>query len=250
MKKLSWFWVTMCTIIVVIVFVSWQQFGKLSPSADMLTKKEAEELVQDRYQGKVTLLKLADQQYQVELQKQTKLYVIKLDAKSGKILSFDERSESTTPTPDSPLKGELPEEELKQIVLNTVNGSLVSFEKIVTNQHSSYKAIVNEADKQTTIIVDASSGAILSTTSTLINEPPKRLTENEAVTIAKSQVQGELDDIWLATEGNQTFYLVKIETNDDREATVQIHAITGDVLSVSWDDHTSEQKENDNNDDD
>jgi uncharacterized membrane protein YkoI len=247
-KRLSWFWVTMCSIIIVIVLVSWQQFGKLSPSAEMLTEQEAQKLVQERYQGEVTLLKLADQQYQIELQKQNKLYVIKLDAKSGKIISFDESNESTAPQPDPPSKSELPEEELKQIVLNAVNGSLVSFEKIDTNQQPSYKAIVNEADKQTTIIVDATSAAFLSTTSSVINQPPKRLTENEAIIIAKSQVQGEVEEIWLDIEGDQTFYLVKIETIDDREATVQIHAITGDVLSVSWDDHTSDKKEDDDDD--
>jgi uncharacterized membrane protein YkoI len=246
-KKLSWFWVTMCSIIIVIVFVSWHQFGKLSPSADMLTEQEAQKLVQERYQGDVTLLKLADQQYQIELKKQNKLYVIKLDAKSGKILSFDESTESTAPTPDPPSKVELPEEELKQIVLNAVKGSLVSFEKVDTNQQPSYKAIVKEDDKQTTIIVDAASGAILSTSSSEINQPPKRLTENEAVNIAISQVQGEVDDIWLDTQGDQTFYLVKIETSDDREATVQIHAITGDVI-VSWDDHRSDKKDDDDDD--
>jgi len=246
-KKLSWFWVTMCSIIIVIVFVSLPQFGKLSPSADMLTEQEAQKLVQERYQGDVTLLKLADQQYQIELQKQNKLYVIKLDAKSGKILSFDESTESTAPTPDPPSKVELPEEELKQIVLNAVKGSLVSFEKVDTNQQPSYKAIVKEDDKQTTIIVDAASGAILSTSSSEINQPPKRLTENEAVNIAISQVQGEVDDIWLDTQGDQTFYLVKIETSDDREATVQIHTITGDVI-VSWDDHRSDKKDDDDDD--
>lgn len=238
----------MCSIIIVIVFASWQQFEKLSPSADMLTEQEAQELVQERYQGKVTLLKLFDQQYQIELQKQNKLYVIKLDAQSGKILSFNESTESTVPFPDPPLKVELPEEELKQIVLGAVNGSLVSFEKVDTNQQPSYKAIVNEADKQTTIIVDATSGDILFTTSSVVNQPPNRLTENEAVTIASSQVQGEVDDIWLDTQGDQTFYLVKIETSDDREATVQIHAITGEVMSVSWDDHRSDKKDDDDDD--
>lgn len=231
----------------VIVFVSWQQFGKLSPSADMLTEQEAHKLVQDRYQGEVTLLKLANQQYQIELQKQNKLYVIKLDAKSGKIIAFDESNESTAPTPDPPPKSELREEELKQIVLNAVNGEIVSFEKVAMNQQPSYKAVVNEAGKQTTIIVDAASGAILSTTSSVVNQPPKRITENEAINIAVSQVQGEVDDIWLDTQGGQTYYFVKIETSDDREATVKIHVITGDVI-VSWDDHRSDKKEDDDDD--
>ncbi|MDR7076545.1 putative membrane protein YkoI [Neobacillus niacini] len=248
MKKISWFWVSICSLFIIIVFVSWQQFGKLTPSADILTEKEAQKLVQERYQGKVSLIKFDSQQYHIELEKMDRLYAIKLDAESGKVLSFAETSSRTStppPTPTPPLKVELTEEEIKKIVLSAVNGSLVSLEKVVNNQETTYKAIVNEIEKQTTIIVDAVSGTILSSTSTVINQPPKRLAEPETVQIARTQVEGEVDDIWLETVNDQTYYFVKIETNDDREATVQIHAITGEVVSVTWDDHESDRKDKD-----
>lgn len=249
MKKISWFWIAICSLFIIIVFVSWQQFGKLTPSADILTEQEAQNLVQERYQGKVSLIKFDSQQYHIELEKQELHYVIKLDAESGKVLSFAQRGSSvTTPTPTPPLEFELSEEEIKKIALTAVNGSLVSLEKIENNEETTYKAIVNETAKQTTMIISAASGTILSSTSELINQPTKRLTDNEAVEIARKQVQGELDDIWLETENGQTFYLVKIETNDDREAIVQIHAVTGEVMSVTWDDHDSGK--NEKNDDD
>jgi uncharacterized membrane protein YkoI len=192
MKKISWFWVAICSIILVIIFVSFQQFGKLTPSADMLTEEEAEKLVKERYHGNISSIKLANQQYHIELEEQNHLYSMKLDSSSGKVLSFTQIGTTTTlPTPAEtpPQQDEIPE------------------------------------------------------------EPPKRLSEKEAVEIAQTQVQGEVDDIWLETENNQTYYLIKIETNDDREATVQIHAITGDVMSVAWDDHKSKQKENEDDDD-
>src|SRR4051794_9018527 len=158
MKKISWFWVAICTLFIIIVFVSWQQFGKLTPSAEILTEEEAQKLVQDRYQGKVSLIKLDRQQYHIELEKMDRHYVIKLDAESGKVLSFAETGSTTItppPTPTPPLKVELTEEEIKKIVLTAVNGSLVSIEKVVNNQETTYKAIVNETEKQTTVLVDA-----------------------------------------------------------------------------------------------
>ncbi|PAE39710.1 PepSY domain-containing protein [Bacillus sp. 7884-1] len=198
MKKISWFWVAICSIILVIVFVSFQQFGKLTPSADMLTEKEAEKLVKERYQGNISSIKLANQQYHIELEKQNHLYSVKLDSSSGKVLSFTQTgtgtATGTTTTKPTPAQTPPLQEEVKE-------------------------------------------------------ETPKRLTDKEAVEIAVTQVQGKVDDIWLETENNQTYYLIKIETNDDREATVQIHAITGDVMSVAWDDHESKQKENEDDDD-
>lgn len=252
MKKISWFWVAICSIILVIVFVSFQQYGKLTPSADMLTEEEAKTLVKERYQGRVSSIKLSDKQYHIELEKQNHLYTIKLESTSGKVLSFtqiDSKNSNPTPSQTPSQTVELPEERIREIIHSeVVNGTIASLEKIDNGTSSVYKAIVNDKEKQTTITVDAISGTVLSSTSTLINEPAKRLTENDAVQIARTQVQGELDDIWLETESDQPYYLVKIETNDDREAIVQIHAITGDVMSVAWDDH--EQKGKDEDDDD
>ena len=254
MKKISWFWVAICSIILVIAFVSFQQYGKLTPSADMLTEEEAKALVKERYQGSISSIKLSDKQYHIELEKQNHLYTIKLESTSGKVLSFTQTdSETSKPTPSQtpPQTVALPEERIREIILSqVVNGTIASLEKINNGSDSFYKAIVNDKEKQTTITVDAISGTVLSSTSTLINEPAKRLTENDAVQIARTQVQGELDDIWLETESDQPYYLVKIETNDDREATVQIHAITGDVKTVAWDDNENEQKGKDKDDDD
>jgi uncharacterized membrane protein YkoI len=252
MKKISWFWVVICSLITIVVFVSWLQFGKLTPSADMLTEQEAQNLVQERYLGKVSQIKLANQQYHIELEKQNGLYTIILDADSGKVVSFIQTG-STSKNPTDTSKDEFTEDEIKEIILAKVNGSITSFEKIVINKEAVFKAIVKDAETETTITVDAVTGTILSSNSININEPPKRLSETEAAQIAKNQVQGEIEDIWLETKNDQTYYLVELETQDDREAIVQIQAITGEVMSVTWDDHNNKDKDKDNgndNDDD
>ena len=43
-----------------------------------------------------------------------------------------------------------------------------------------------------------------------------------------------------------TYYLVEIEANDGREATVEINAITGKINTLTWDD----DQEDDDDDDD
>jgi uncharacterized membrane protein YkoI len=254
LKKISWFWVAISSILLIIVVVSFQQFGKLTPSAEMLTEQDAQKLVQERYQGSVSSIKLDKQQYHIELEKQNHLYTIKLDSSSGKVLSFtqtDTETSKPTTSQNPPQKVELSEERIKEIILSEmVNGTIASLEKIDNGSDLFYKAIVNDKEKQTTLTVDAFSGNILSSTSLSITQQPKTLTEKEAVEIAHTQVQGEVDDIWLETENNQTYYLIKIETTDDREAIVQIHAITGEVMSVGRDDHESKQKKKGDEDDD
>jgi len=245
MKKISWFWMAISSIILIVVFVSFQQYGKLTPSADILTEQEAQKLVQERYQGVVSSIKIDKQQYHIEMEKQNQLYTIKLDSTNGKVLSFTQKNaETLTPNPSQSLQQnvELSQEKIKEIILSqVVNGTIASLEKIDNGSDSFYKGIVVDKVNQTTITVDAISGSVLSSNSIPIKQQPKTLTEKEAAEIARTEVQGEVDEIWLETENNQSHYLVKIETEDDREAIVQIHAITGNIISVAWDDHESKQ---------
>ncbi|WP_019155394.1 PepSY domain-containing protein [Robertmurraya massiliosenegalensis] len=67
-------------------------------------------------------------------------------------------------------------------------------------------------------------------------QPPKHLSEQEAISIALQSVTGEVDDIDLEQSNGLIYYLVEVEVNDDKEATVQINAISGEVMSITWDD--------------
>jgi len=67
-------------------------------------------------------------------------------------------------------------------------------------------------------------------------EPPKNVTEQEAAAIALEQVQGTVDDVEMEKVDGITYYFVEVETNDGREAKVEINAITGEVKSFTWDD--------------
>ena len=62
------------------------------------------------------------------------------------------------------------------------------------------------------------------------------MTEAEATAIALEQVPGTVDDIDVESINGVVYFLVEVEGNDGREATVEINAITGEVHSFTWDD--------------
>ncbi|WP_428911246.1 PepSY domain-containing protein [Niallia sp. Krafla_26] len=63
-----------------------------------------------------------------------------------------------------------------------------------------------------------------------------RLSEEKAIAIALEQIPGEVDDIDLENKNGVSYFLVEVEANDGREATVEINAITAAVESITWDD--------------
>jgi uncharacterized membrane protein YkoI len=66
-------------------------------------------------------------------------------------------------------------------------------------------------------------------------KPATIITEKEAASIALSRVNGEIDEIELEVSGGISYYLVELETDED-DATIQINAISGEVMSITWDD--------------
>lgn len=232
LKRVGWLVFSIGAFILIGLLI-WQPFGWLRPSAELLSKEAAQGLVQDRYQGQVVQIELADQQYHILLEKYDQRYEIKLDAESGEVVSF-ERISTGSPSPAV----ELTEDEVRAIVLAMANGELTSVEKIVSNGVAVYQAVVKAGNTQTTLTVDAISGSVLTSTSTTntIEQAPKNLTASEAGQIAVQQVNGSVDDIDFETQNGLSYYLVEVKTADRREATVQIQAITGEVMSVTWDD--------------
>ncbi len=197
MKKKAWFWMFISFVIVITIFAGWEKFRIFNASSEILSKKEAQNLMQDRYQGKVIQIKLTNKQYHIEFEKQGNIYNVRLDSVSGQVLSFT---------------------------------------RIVS------KAL--QFDNQPTKFPSESPP------STPQSDPSKKLTELDAEQIAKNQVNGTIKHISAETSEEGTYYLVELETQDGQEAVVQIHAITGKVMAVSWDDqkNNNHQKDDDSKD--
>lgn len=67
-------------------------------------------------------------------------------------------------------------------------------------------------------------------------EPPSQITEQEAIGIALEKMTGTVEEVELEVSNGVLYYLVEIEANDQQEATIQVHSITGEVISITWDD--------------
>ncbi|KAB2337092.1 hypothetical protein F7731_05555 [Cytobacillus depressus] len=114
-----------------------------------------------------------------------------------------------------------------EINLNAKNGKIISFSErnssvIGSNQEHQNKENLDEMIPK-------------------LPEKPKKeekviIKKEEAIKIALKQIKGKIDDVNLESNGSLNYYLVEIETKDDKEVTVQINAITGEVISITSDD--------------
>lgn len=237
-KRMKWFIISL--FIGIVLFIGFQKWGSsLRPAAETLSQQEAQQLVEAQYKGKVTNITLKDKRYMIELTKNGILYEIKLDAQLGEVVSFskiENLPEKNLSKQEPANLIELTEAEIKSAILSKTPGELLSFKKINEKGRSFYEGIVLENDQKTILKVDAITGDILSRKVEKHKKSVTKISEKEAGEIALKEIKGTIHDIELEDEDNLLFYLVEIETPDDREATVQIDAITGAILTISWDD--------------
>ncbi|WP_026583905.1 PepSY domain-containing protein [Bacillus sp. J33] len=203
-----------------------------NPASDLLTEKETKALIEERYKGKVLDIKKVSGAYWIELERTNGVYKIEMDASKGEILSF-EKSKKTTPKPEEKM---LNEENVKGIIEANETGKLISLKKIKSNEKAAFLALLQEEGQKVKVTIDAVSGKILSREIEEVKPASKLLTEDQAVQHALKELPGKVDDIDFEAADNTSYYFVEIETADNREAVVQINAITGGVMSVTWDD--------------
>ncbi|MEK4628175.1 MAG: PepSY domain-containing protein [Solibacillus sp.] len=67
------------------------------------------------------------------------------------------------------------------------------------------------------------------------NPPTARLTEQQAIDIARSEVNGVLDSVDFKESTDGGHYFIEMD-QEDLEITVQIHAITGEILLIEYED--------------
>ncbi|MGV3264327.1 PepSY domain-containing protein [Cytobacillus pseudoceanisediminis] len=206
------------------------QFTNVSAS-ESVTESEAREIIKDRYEGEILNLKKVNSTYLIEMKRGEEFYQIKLSENGGEILSFEKKDQISNGE-----QKQLNEEKIKEIIQAEESGELLSIKKVTHKEKSAFEAIVQKDEEKIKITVDALNGEVLSRVTEETKVPVKNLTEEEAVQIALKNEPGEVDDISFGETDKGPSYLVEIEKDDGREAAVEIHAITGEVLSVTWDD--------------
>ncbi|CAM4517546.1 PepSY domain-containing protein [Paenibacillus typhae] len=172
----------------------------------LLSREAAEQALLEEYPGTIQQLSERAGNYAAKLQTAQGLYEVKLDGATGEIISI-------VLLQAVPAPGPTPE-------------------------------VQPSPDASGAPVVSASppAGAASATPPAPSTSPPQRVvSEAEAVKLALQEVPGEADDVDTGINEDGAFYLVEISTPDDREAVVQVDAISGNIRSVTWeepdDDH-------------
>ncbi|USK35270.1 PepSY domain-containing protein [Bacillus sp. F19] len=196
-----------------------------------VTEAEARNLVEAHYTGTITKMALLRSDgkdiYQVQLEEKTGLYTLEVDAETGSIQNLQQVKKTDSEKEEKPA---ISEAEAKKLAEETYRGNV----QALTLQRKIYSITVLTKTEQIKLEMNADSGKITSEDKSSIekNTQHVKLTEEQAKKIALAEVNGKIEDIDLDEEDDSVFYEVEIESGQ-QEATIQIDAFTGKVLSVA-----------------
>ncbi|WP_422123697.1 PepSY domain-containing protein [Planococcus sp. X10-3] len=235
MKK--WIAISIASVVLVIAAVFF-----LIQSLDtnhMFDEAEATEKVISLYGGEADSATLSGDLIMVEFTNSQGRYRAAVDQNSGEVESL-ELIEQTGPA------NNLTEQQAEDIALAEAEGEITA--TVYSKERNEYEVEITGETQLAIVAISAETGEVrkISTEEIADAEPPEEepaaeperiITRDEAVAIARQTLDGELQEVEFIETADGGYYLVEIENDDtDQEATIQIHAIRGETLTVDWDD--------------
>lgn len=227
----KWILMTLATILLGGSIIAFLLFPRSSPE---ISVEQAEETVVNLYGGSIEQTTASGDNYEVEFEQTDGRYLALVNRQNGQV-------ESMKLIKKAEIAKELTEQQAEKIALEQVGGIVSS--NTYNKDRNEYTVKVEEEIQVSTIVLSAATGKILKTSEEPIKVVPieepdleRIITRNEAIRLAKNTLAGEVqDDEFVETEDGG-YYLIEIENDEtDQEATVQIHAVRGDTMTVEWD---------------
>ncbi|WP_427179650.1 PepSY domain-containing protein [Paenibacillus sp. TC-CSREp1] len=240
LRRLLWWGAGALTVVLLVAVVWWKPW---EPGREQLSAEAAAQAVLAQYPGEILHSTLQDGAYMIQLRSETGLYDVQVDATTAAVQSI-QRLETSPQVEEKTL---LSREQMKSELSKQRTGEqLVSLELIEQQGSPVYSAVVKAKDNsRQELTIDPYTGEVLSSKAIKADpsseaggktSEPKFLSEKQARQKALSRVPGEVDDVELrGTNSGNPYYLVEIDLEDGREATVQVNAISGAIRSVTWD---------------
>lgn len=201
----------------------------LNPGEDQsVSEAEAAERVASLYGGEAGQVTDAGQTFNVEFTNEAGRYRASVDKTDGTVGSI-ELLESAAPEP-------LTEAQAKEVAAAEAGGTVSSVR--FDEQNGLYEVQTDQDGIITTVTVSAADGEVVKMVKEAEEpETPTALTPEDAIEIAKTYLDGVVDDVDFESTEDGGYFLVTVEKDEtDQEVTVQIHAIRGDVMTVEWED--------------
>lgn len=225
-------------------------------AAQPLPKDEMHAQLAEMYDGNVENLTLKGNTYEATVIKNGTEYVVKANAESGEVLSLTQTKE-TSPTQTSKKPEEKSNEHPEKSANdkeNIENKEAVEDPKQDKDDSKDKDSRISKKDKEEEKEKKEESNREKKDSKGKKDkkdkedkekkeEPTTLISKEEAIQIALNELPdgltGEVDDVDFETSSERSYYLVEIEIDTDDEVDeviYEIDAITGEVLSVEWDD--------------
>ncbi|VDG98337.1 Peptidase propeptide and YPEB domain [Lysinibacillus sphaericus] len=229
------------SLVLLLVVAGMLYMKSIVSHADTIPSDSIKNQLETMYNGEVNNLLLHDNIYGATLTREGSVYMVRVDGATGKVLSMTLKEPSTelvskqkeaaekakkdessvgkpeeVPAQSAPEKPK-PQPEAPPEAPKTAPVQPKPQPKPKPQEKPQPKPPVNKPAPQKTVL----------------------LTEQQAIQIALRQLNGEVDDVDFVETSEGGYYLVEIEIDVDEgpdEATYQIHAISGKIMSVTWDD--------------
>ncbi|KXH83826.1 PepSY domain-containing protein [Sporosarcina sp. HYO08] len=197
-------------ILTILILVAGDFFTKqFVTKAEAMPEGEIRHQLEEMYGGQVKQLALKGLVYEVELTNKQGIYEMEVDAETGKVLSLAQTKKETSTA----------KQDEKNHEVGTAPSDNENLPKDVQKEN------IGQNEKPTG--------------SSELKEETVLISKQQAINIALAQQKGEVDDVDFVRTESGGYYIVEIEVENDArgdEVYFQIHAISGKILSVTWDD--------------
>lgn len=201
-----------------------------------ITASQAGETVIAQYGGVIEETAISGNVYEVGFTREDGTYKAAVDSSTGRVLSVELLEKTAVPVPKK-----LTEEEAKAIAIKESGGT--AGEVRYAQQENEYEVDITDGSAQKIVYVSADTGEIRkisdvpSETPIPTPNPEPVLSREDAIKIAKRTLDGEVQEAEFTETADGGYYLIEIDNEElDKEATIKIHAIRGETMTVEWDD--------------
>lgn len=231
--KKPWLIPTLLTI--VILTVGGLYITSLIKKEEPITAGEIQAQVESMYGGTVDQMSRKGDIYNVEMTRNGATYSAEINAVTGSVISLSQLTGAIGETPQHHV---LSEAEVKEVLAGKYSGEIERVSLNTTGKSPVYEVKLAKDPKFTKVTVDAITGNTISETVKEMTGKNALITQEQATKIAlkqlKPEIVDEVDDVSYEKTDDGGFYLIEIDTKDNREVDFRIHAISGKIMSVTW----------------
>lgn len=235
----NWFIPLLLTIIIVGAGAVYML--KLTSEEETVTKEEIQSRIEQMYGGSVSNLIRKKDRYIVQINRQDGLYEIVADTSKGDIISIT-LLEQAAKQQQLPIKTK---EDIQSIVSSEYEGTIERMVLSSETEQPFYAVDIAKDETLITLTIDALTGSILDSKKKQTTAEQALISKDQAIIKAKKQLTGEVQYITYEETSDGGYYLIEIESEDDREAVIQVHGVSGEILSVTWDDQDDDEGDSD-----